>query len=271
MRRILAFLLAFFVWLGTAQAEVAVPLLRALVTDLTSTLSPAEVAALDSRLKAYEREKGSQIAVLIVPTTQPEEIEQYSLRVVEQWKLGRHKVDDGVLFLIAKNDRTMRIEVGYGLEGALPDITAKRIISDIVSPSFKAGDFIGGITAGVDGIIASIQGEPLPVPSVSSEQSDVVGFVVFGGVCGAILSFMFKLFLPPRAAAPLATFLTGLLVWLFFSWAMALLAAFFALLGALGLFNNIRGAGGFRGSNSGRGWRGGGGGRFGGGGASGRW
>jgi uncharacterized protein len=271
MRQVLAFLLIFFVWVGIAQAEVAVPPLRALVTDLTGTLSATDMAALDSRLKAYEREKGSQIAVLIVPTTQPEEIEQYSMRVVEQWKLGRHKVDDGVLFLIAKNDRRMRIEVGYGLEGALPDITAKRIISDIVSPAFKAGDFVGGITAGVDAIIASIQGEPLPVPTVSNEQDDVVGFVVFGGVCGAILSFIFKLFLPPRAAVPLAVLLTFLLVWLFFSWIMALLAAFFALLGALGLFNNIRGAGGSRGSNSGRGWGGGGGGRFGGGGASGRW
>ena len=271
MRPLLAFLLALFVWLGTAQAEVAVPPLRALVTDLTRTLSPAEVAALDSRLKAYEREKGSQIAVLIVPTTQPEEIEQYSMRVVEQWKLGRSKVDDGVLFLIAKNDHTMRIEVGYGLEGALPDITAKQIISDTVSPRFKSGDFIGGIIAGVDAIIAAIKGESLPVPKASSEQGDAVGFVVFGGVCGAILSFMFKRFLHPQIAVPLATVLTGLLAWLLFSWAMALLATFFALLGALGLFNNIRGLGGFRGSNSGGRWGGGGGGRFGGGGASGRW
>lgn len=279
MCRILAFLLAFFVWLGTAQAEVAVPSLRALVTDLTSTLSPAEVAALDGRLKAYEREKGSQIAVLIVPTTQPEEIEQYSMRVVEQWKLGRHKVDDGVLFLIAKNDRRMRIEVGYGLEGALPDITAKRIISDIVSPSFKAGDFVGGITAGVDAIIASIQGEPLPAPTDMAAflEEDTNKYKFFGvfwfsfGV-GFFVSKALKNSLPNWFSVFLAATLAALVIWLILSWTYAIVAAAVAALAGSGAFSR----GGIfyssgRGYGGGGGWSGGGGGRFGGGGASGGW
>src|SRR5664279_2871242 len=122
---------------GTAQAEVAVPALKERVTDLTSTLDAGQKQLLESKLSAFESGKGSQIAVLIVPTTQPETIDQYGIRVVEAWKLGRKGVDDGVLLLIAKDDRKLRIEVGYGLEGALNDATAKRIVAEVIWPYFK--------------------------------------------------------------------------------------------------------------------------------------
>ncbi len=122
-------------------AEVAVPRLEHRVTDLTATLGAAVAADLEQRLAAFEARKGSQVAVLMVATTAPETIEQYALRVAEQWKLGRAGIDDGALLVIAKDDRALRIEVGYGLEGALNDATAKRIVSDIIVPYFKRGDF----------------------------------------------------------------------------------------------------------------------------------
>src|SRR5215470_1366331 len=148
----------------SAAAEVAVPPLRAHVTDLTGTLSAAEVQTLDARLRDFERAKGSQIAVLMLPSTQPETIEQYSIRVAEAWKIGRAKVDDGVILVIAKNDRKLRIEVGRGLEGAIPDAIAKRIVSDVIAPHFKSGDFYGGVSAGTDALMKLIEGEPLPAP-----------------------------------------------------------------------------------------------------------
>ena len=147
-----------------ALADVKVPALDRRVTDLTSTLTPDQLASLESRLAAFERRKGSQVAVLVVPTTQPETIEQYSIRVVDQWKLGRKGTDDGVLLLVAKNDRKMRIEVGYGLEGVLPDIIAKRIADETIAPHFKQNNFHAGIAAGVDRILRTVDGEKLPAP-----------------------------------------------------------------------------------------------------------
>ncbi len=148
-----------------AEALVAVPPLQGRVTDLTGTLTPDQTAGLEQKLRAFETKKGTQLAVLIVATTQPEAIEPYGLRVVEQWKLGRKKVDDGALLLIAKNDRTVRIEVGYGIEGVLNDITAKRIVREVIAPRLKAGDYYGGVSAGVEQMIRVIDGEPLPQPS----------------------------------------------------------------------------------------------------------
>ncbi len=139
-----------------------IPPLAARVTDLTGTLTAAERAQLEARLAEFEARKGAQIAVLIVPTTQPEEIEQYSIRVVDAWKLGREKPDDGALLLVAKEDRTLRIEVGRGLEGALTDLVSKRIIADTITPQFRQGDFAGGIDAGVEQMIRVVDGEPLP-------------------------------------------------------------------------------------------------------------
>jgi uncharacterized protein len=151
-------------WAVAAAADVAVPPLSGRVVDQTGTLSSGDIAALTQTLKSLEARKGSQVAVLIVPTTEPETIEQYSIRVAEAWKIGRKKIDDGALLVVAKNDRHLRIEVGYGLEGSLTDATTKRIIDEDITPKFKAGDFAGGITAGVNRMIRVIDGEQLPAP-----------------------------------------------------------------------------------------------------------
>ena len=155
----------------SAFAQVAVPPLTGRVVDQTGTLSSDDIAALTQKIRDLQARKGSQIAVLIVPTTQPEEIEQYSIRVAEDWKIGRKKIDDGAILLVAKNDRKLRIEVGYGLEGALTDVTSKRIIDEIITPKFRSGDFAGGISDGVDRIIGVIDGEPLPAPPPPSSSS----------------------------------------------------------------------------------------------------
>jgi uncharacterized protein len=160
-----AFLLAFLLcWPFAASAQVAVPSLSGRVVDQTGTLSAGDIDTLTQTLKDLERRKGSQVAVLIVPTTQPETIEQFSIRVAEAWKIGRKKTDDGALLVVAKNDHKLRIEVGYGLEGALPDVTARRIIDEVIVPHFRTGDFAGGVSAGVDRMIRVIDGEPLPAP-----------------------------------------------------------------------------------------------------------
>jgi len=160
-----AVLLALLVgWVFPALAEVAVPPLTGRVVDQTATLSSGDIASLTQTLKDFEARKGSQIAVLIVPTTDQEPIEQFSLRVAEAWKIGRKKIDDGALLVIAKNDRHLRIEVGYGLEGALTDVTTKRIIDEDITPKFKSGDFAGGVSAGIDRMIRVIDGEKLPAP-----------------------------------------------------------------------------------------------------------
>ena len=134
------------------------------MVDQTATLGSGDIAALTKSLGDLEARKGSQVAVLIVPTTEPETIEQYSIRVADAWKIGRKKIDDGALLVVAKNDRHLRIEVGYGLEGALTDATTKRIIDEDITPKFKSGDFAGGISAGVGRMIRVIDGEPLPTP-----------------------------------------------------------------------------------------------------------
>jgi len=161
-------------WAFAAVAEVAVPPLTGRVVDTTNTLSSSDIAAQSSRLADLQRRKGSQIAVLIVPTTAPETIEQFSLRAAEAWKIGRKKIDDGALLVVAKDDHKLRIEVGYGLEGALTDVTARRIIDETIVPRFKSGDFSGGIAAGLTRMIGVIDGEPLPapVPEVSHGSND---------------------------------------------------------------------------------------------------
>src|SRR5690242_16489758 len=170
---------------ASAAALVAVPPV-ARVTDLTETLDAGQRRALEQRLAAFEARKGSQIVVLVVPTTQPEEIEQYGIRVMDTWKIGRKGVDDGVIVLVAKNDRKLRIEVGYGLEGAVPDAIGKRIIEETIKPYFKAGDFYGGLNAGVDQLMHVIDGEPLPPPEVNrssgesleERQQTTMGFIM---------------------------------------------------------------------------------------------
>ncbi|HEY4986866.1 MAG TPA: YgcG family protein, partial [Bradyrhizobium sp.] len=144
-------LVAFLMCLASlAAADVAVPPLTGRVVDQTGTLTSDDITALTATLKDLETRKGSQIAVLIVPTTEPESIEQFSIRVAEAWKIGRKKIDDGALLVVAKNDRHLRIEVGYGLEGVLTDLTSQRIIDEDITPKFKSGDFAGGISAGIN-------------------------------------------------------------------------------------------------------------------------
>ncbi|NNN43381.1 MULTISPECIES: YgcG family protein [unclassified Vibrio] len=145
------------------------PQLKRHITDQTNTLTKAQIEQLDQQLVALEKRKGAQLVVLIVPTTAPQTIESYSFSVAEANKIGRKETNDGVLLLIAKDDRRYRIEVGYGLEGAIPDATSARIQREYMSPHFKQGDFFGGIHAGVDALIQLIDGEALPPPSTKSE------------------------------------------------------------------------------------------------------
>jgi len=290
-------------WVFPALAEVAVPPLTGRVVDQTGTLSGGDVASLTQTLQSLEARKGSQIAVLIVPTTDGEAIEQFSLRVAEAWKIGRKKIDDGALLVIAKNDHHLRIEVGYGLEGALTDATTRRIIDEVITPRFKAGDFAGGISAGLDRMIRVIDGEKLPAPEPPHWQGrgvlDYVNpgnpLVIFGMIIlAAVLRSAFGRFIGAAA--------TGGLVGVF-AWFVAGSLAASILIGAIVfvvtfLFQNLastglqmghrrygRNDGGWVGGGSGSSWSSGssssgssdsggfsgGGGSFGGGGASGSW
>lgn len=148
----------------------ALPTLNSRVVDKTNTLSAAEQGSLTKKLEAFESAKGSQIVVAIIPTTGDETIEQYGIRLAESWKIGREKVDDGILLIVAKNDRKLRIEVGYGLEGVVPDAIAKRIIENIILPEFRSGSFYAGINHGTDVLIDLVNGEPLP-PAISKKSN----------------------------------------------------------------------------------------------------
>jgi uncharacterized protein len=287
---ILALLLC---WACSALALVAVPPLSGQVVDQTGTLAANAIASLTGTLKDLETRKGSQIAVLIVPTTDGEAIEQFSLRAAEAWKIGRKKIDDGALLVIAKNDRRLRIEVGYGLEGALTDVTTKRIIDEDITPKFKAGDFAGGVSAGINRIIRVVDGEKLPEPEPPHWQSPglfntidpfnpfVLAFVfVVGGALRASLG---------RLVGSAATGgFVGVLAWLLVG-SLGAAAVIGVLVFLISAFIDLIPSGGSRGtrggwssggssdwsssSNSGSSSGGfsGGGGSFGGGGASGSW
>ena len=279
MRHFFAALLTFAALLGAARADVPVPDLKARVTDLTGTLNAQQKSDIESRIAAYEARRGSQIAVLLLPTTKPEEIEQYSIRVADAWKIGRKGADDGLILIVAKDDRRVRIEIGYGLEGAIPDSVARRVIDERITPHFRDGDFYGGVRDGVDQLIKLAEGEKLPPPQASAPQarseSDAVQYIVpaiiFMAVVGGILKAMLGRF-PGSLAAGAGL---GLIAWLMFGMGIAALAA---LIGFVLVFTNTGSIGGGSGWSSGGGgfsggsspsWGGGGG--FGGGGASGRW
>ena len=272
-----------------AHAQVAVPPLSARVIDLTGTLSGAVVAQIEAKLAALEAQKGSQIAVLMVPTTRPEEIEQFGIRVAAAWKLGRKGIDDGAILIVAKNDRRVRIEVGYGLEGALPDAIANRIITETITPHFRQGDYDGGVAAGVDRMISVINGEPLPAPkkrwqggSGVSNLFPLLLVVVF--VASGVLRALFGRLFGSLATGGIAGFLVWLLSHMLpIGLGAGVLAFVFAMflgstrgwsagggLGALGAFGGFGGGFGGGGFGGGGGFSGGGGG-FGGGGASGGW
>jgi len=277
-------------WAFSAWADVAVPPLTGRVVDQTGTLSADDIATLTQTLRGLELRKGSQVAVLIVPTTEPETIEQYSIRVAEAWKIGRKKVDDGALLVVAKNDRKLRIEVGYGLEGALTDVTARRIIDEIITPKFKSGDFAGGISAGVDRIVGVVDGEPLPAPEPQqsfggSDRFDLMfnpliifGIFVGGAILRTVLGRLIGSVAAGGAVGVLAWYLIGSLV---FSVISALVAFAFTMFAESTASSNGR-SGGWSGggsswggssggSSSDSGGFSGGGGSFGGGGASGSW
>jgi uncharacterized protein len=277
-----------------AQGLQPIPKLTARVTDLTGTLTAEQQTALEQKLAAFESAKGSQLAVLIVPTTQPEDIFQYSFRVADTWKLGRRavggtRVDDGALLAIAKNDHKLWIQVGYGLEGVLTDAMCKRIISETITPAFRQGNYYGGIDSGLDQMMKLIEGEPLPPPEHNWQSGRrthganplplmlfavFVGSVLLRGIFGRTLGSAFT------AVG------TGLLVWIAgYALLLALLAAagafLFTLLGGLARgsgWSSVPRAGGFGGFGGGLGGGGfggggfsGGGGGFGGGGAGGSW
>jgi len=283
---ILRFFLLLFLLCGAfpARAEgVPVPPLSARVTDLTGTLNSTQKAALEEKLASFEKEKGSQIAVLLVPGTKPETIEQFSIRVAEAWKIGRKGQDDGVILLVAKHEHKLRLEVGYGLEGVLPDAVAKRVIVEDIAPRFKAGDWAGGINAGVDRIQALISGEKLPPPAASSHREQggfdwtalvapgVLAVLVVGGLLGAVLGRLLGSLATGGIAGLVLMFATGSLVLaLVAGFVIFLLLLIFAGRGGNGWHSGSGWGGSGWSSGSSGGWSGGGGG-FGGGGASGDW
>lgn len=269
---------------AASAAPVPVPALKGRVTDLTGTLSAGQCQQLEATLQQFEAAKGSQVVVLIVPSTGEETVEQFGIRVADQWKIGRHGVDDGAILLVAKNDRKLRIEVGRGLEGALPDATASRIINEIIVPLFKKGDFAGGIEAGVQRIIKVIQGEPLPVPAGGAKGNvPAIGrFFIFiflgvplvmsflGPIIGRLLAGLLGGSIMGVATYLMTGELAGGLAFGIFFFFFCVLAASpkGRSSGSGGSWSSGGGCGG--GSSSGGGFSGGGGG-FSGGGASGRW
>ena len=197
--------------LAGAQALAPVPELRTRVTDVAGILDTSQSAAIETKLKALEDETGAQLAVLIVPTARPEAIEQYTLRVAEAWKLGREGIDDGALLVIATEDRQVRIEVGYGLEGALTDATSRRIIAEAIVPHFRTGDLYGGTAAGVDRMVGVVRGEELPAPEARTGDDGPAAYLplafVLAIIAGGIFSRLFGRFLGAAATGGLAGFL----------------------------------------------------------------
>lgn len=285
--------------LGAAEAAAAapgdpipVPKLAAHVVDQTGTLTAPERDALEAKLAAFERARGSQVAVLIVPSIGTEPIEDFATRVTDEWQLGRKGVDDGVLFAIAKQERKIRIQTGRGVQGTLTDALSKRIIAEIVAPRFRNGDFAGGIDAGVDAIVKAIEGEDLPLPEVRPSArkvgavSSYSNFLVLAFFLVPVLGMVLRGIVGRFFGAGLTGGITGIAAALLLgSVGVGIIAAIFAFLftivGGTGLGRGIRpgwgggfGGGGFGGGFGGGGGGGGfsgGGGSFDGGGASGSW
>ena len=278
-------------WAAVAHAAegdiVAIPALSKRVTDLTATLSSAEEARIEARLKEFEAKKGAQVTVLIVGSTQPETIFDYSVRVTDAWKLGRKDVDDGVLFVVAKNDRKLQILTGRGVQGTLTDAMSKRIIGEVVAPKFRANDFAGGIEDGVAKIIDVLQGEALPPPQkkrVAVQQgTNIESFLVLGVLAALFVGPLLRSLLGRFLGASATGGVTGFAAWVIaggmvFPIVAGIIIFFVVML--MGAMNFSRGG---RGGFSTGGWSGGGssggssdsfsggGGGFDGGGASGDW
>ena len=295
-RMLAALGLSLGLWAGvvSAQALQAIPPLTARVIDSTGTLDTGQTQALEAKLAAFEKARGSQIVVLMVPTTQPEDIFDYTQRVGDLWKIGRKDVGDGVLLVVAKNDRKVRIATAKALEGAIPDLAARQIIDRALTPRFRQNDFAGGLNAAADQIMARISDESLPLPEAESsagrsapgfQWTDLAVFLFFAvPIGGRLLSGMLG-----RKFGALATGgAVGVVAWIFT--ASLLIGGLAALVGMVfalitGLASTGRsgssgwgGGGGWGGGSSGGSWGGGGGGfssggggKFGGGGASGGW
>ena len=295
-RRCAAMLLAGC-WLALptqAPAQTLQPIapLTARVMDSTATLDAAQTQALEAKLAAFEKAKGTQVVVLLLPSTLPEDITDYTQRVGDAWKIGRKEVGDGVLLVVAKNDRKVRIATAKTLEGAIPDLAARQIIDRAITPRFKQGDFAGGLNAGVDQIIARVSGENLPLPETAdaSGRSSAEGFqwtdlaiflffaVPIGGrLLTGMLGRKFGSLLTGGAVGVVAWFFTASLL---IAGVATLVAMLFALIAGLAPLGRSGGPSGWGGSSGHRGgWGGGGGGgfssggggNFGGGGASGGW
>jgi uncharacterized protein len=277
-RSILGFFLLLL--LTTAWAIIPIPDLSRRVTDLTGTLASTQAGALEQKLAAFEAEKGSQIAVLMIATTQDEDIAQFGIRVADVWKIGRKNIDDGVILIIAKNDRKLRLEVGYGLEGVIPDAVAKRVITETITPFFKQGDFAGGIDAGVSQLIQLIKGEPLPPPQQTSGDGLNGGSFMFILVAGWFFGSILSAVLGRVMVVSIAGFGSAAVAAAFFNLDLAIIivgwTVFFLILGFWyrsggGGWSSGGGGGGGSFGGGGGGGFGGGGGSFGGGGASGSW
>ena len=277
-----------------AQDVLPVPALTARVMDSTGTLDAAQRQALEAKLAAFEQARGAQVVVLMVPTTAPEDIAAYAQRVGDSWKIGRKDVGDGLLLVVAKNDRKVRIETTKTLEGAIPDLAARQIIDRAITPRFRQGDFAGGLDAATDQIIALIKGENLPVPDAQAGSAggkgfnwtDMAVFLFFAVPIGArVMSGIFG----RKLGAMLTGGAVGALAWFFTSSLLiggvaTLIGAVFALIASVGSLGSIGragrssgwggggfGGGGGWGGGGGGGFSSGGGGNFGGGGASGNW
>ena len=277
-------LLAFAPLQAWAQPLQPVPALTARVIDQTGTLTAAERSALEAQLAGIESQHGSQVVVLMVATTAPEDIAAYAYRVASDWKIGRRDVGDGLLVIVAKNDRRMRIEVARRLEGAIPDIAAARIIDEAMQPRFRANDYAGGLHAAIDLLAALIAGEQLPAPRKAQPKSnlDLESLAIFLFVAVSLLRPLARSIFGNRLGAVLLGGGTGAVAyWLTTSLLLAGGAGIVALL--ITLLSNGKGThiggggfgGGFGGGRGGGfgggGFSSGGGGSFGGGGASGSW
>lgn len=291
-------LLGLFMAVQTARAQdrVAIPTLTAHVIDTTGTLDASQKQALETKLTAFEASRGAQIVVLMVPTTQPEDITGYTQRVGDIWKIGRKDVGDGLLLVVAKNDRKVRIATAKALEGAIPDLAARQIIDRAITPRFREGDFAGGLSAATDQLMARISGENLPLPEAGGKQpgdegfqlADLAVFLFFAVPIGArLLSGV----LGRKGGAFATGGIVGVMAWIFTSSLLLAIGAgvvgmIFGLIASLGSLAGLgrgssgwgsgggtgwSGGGGFGGSSSSGGFSSGGGGNFGGGGASGGW
>ena len=302
-------LLAVLVWAAWglspawAQALVPVPPLTARVMDQTGTLAPADVAALEQQLKTFEQQRGTQIVVLVLPSTAPEDIADYTQRLGDAWKIGRREVGDGLLLVVALNDRRLRIAPAKALEGAVPDLAAQRIIDQVITPAFRQGDVAGGLRAGLSHLQARIEGEALPLPQAGAQSSkptgaaevDWLNLVVLLLVALPAVAGVLRRVLGQRLGALAAGGVVGVVVWIMTSllW-LGVVAAMLGLMSALfmqalpsaavrrsqgrgrggdfpGWGGGGRGHSGGWGGSGGGGFSSGGGGNFGGGGASGRW